>query len=326
MSPAIVIPAYNRPAALRRLLDSLLRADFSNELEPVPLVLSLEGSATEEVRDTAFGMTWPHGPLEILERPSHLGLKAHILTCGDLTKRFDSVILLEDDLVVAPGFYSYAREACAFYDSSDRIGGVSLYSFCYNEFGGFPFLPMDDGQDLYFVQSASSWGQAWTRSQWEAFRRWLETSSTGAIRQDPRIPETVRGWPDSSWKRLFNAYLVDTDRYFAVPRISMATNMGDQGTHFPCVQTHHTAPIPVRARRLALTALEASICRYDAYFELEPECLNQVMTVPFPEPFLLDFHGLKPKELLARAPWCLTVRARGGASTRGFGLRFMPPS
>lgn len=325
MRPAIVVPAFNRPVALRRLLVALLRADYSNEAKPVPLVISLEGNASPDVRALARELIWPHGPLEILEQPAPLGLKAHILACGDLAARFGSVVLLEDDLAVAPGFYAFAREACAVYDADDRIGGISLYAFLFNEFGGFPFLPMDDGLDLYFTQSASSWGQAWTKSQWSAFRIWLDGASDEAINSDLRIPEAVRAWPGQSWKRLYNAYLVDTGRYFAVPRFSMSTNMGDEGTHFQCIQTHHTAPLPVRPRRVRLTSLDESLCRYDAYFELEPECLNSVMSVPFQAPFSIDFHGLKPLGLLARAPWTLTVRAQPGTSIQNFGLRFLPP-
>lgn len=325
MNPAIVIPAFHRPLALNRLLRSLLRADYSQEGHPVPLVLSLEGGASEEVKDLVRGFTWPHGPLEILERSERLGLKNHILACGDLTERFGSVIVLEDDLLVAPGFYAFAREACAFYETDPRIAGTSLYSFLYNEFGGFPFIPMDDGLDLYFVQSGSSWGQTWTHGQWTRFRGWMESDRVAAIPGDVRIPEAVRAWPDQSWKRLFNAYLVDTNTYIAVPRISKSTNMGDEGTHFPCLQTHFATPLPIRPRKLSLPALDDSLSRYDAYFELEPDCLNRAMETPFPDPFSIDLFGIKPIELLAQRPWTLSCRAQPTRGNSSFGLRLMPP-
>ena len=46
--PTIVIPAYNRPAALQRLLASLLRADYPAD---VRLVIAIDGGGEWETGD-----------------------------------------------------------------------------------------------------------------------------------------------------------------------------------------------------------------------------------------------------------------------------------
>ena len=54
--PAVVVMAYNRPDSLRRLLESLLRASYPDE---VPLVISIDKSKTDTVRKLAESFDWP---------------------------------------------------------------------------------------------------------------------------------------------------------------------------------------------------------------------------------------------------------------------------
>ena len=204
--PAIVLPIYNRPDCLKRLLRSLLSADFSGVDGEIPLVFSLEGGTSPDCRALALETPWPYGPKRVVEQPTRLGVRHHILACGDLTETYGSVIVLEDDLTVSPGFYAFAKQAAEFYTPDPRIGGVSLYAFIFNEYGFFPFVPMDDGNDVYFVQSTSSWGQLWTREQWAKFRGWLRDSEGPKnLASDVRLPQRMREWPESSWKKLYNA-------------------------------------------------------------------------------------------------------------------------
>lgn len=327
MRPAVVVPLFNRPHALKRLLDSILQSDFSQADGPVPLVFSLEGGAHPDCVALVEDLRWPHGPKRVIQRPCRMGLREHLLACGDLTSEYGAILLLEDDLLVSPGFFTFAERAAAFYAEDARIGGVSLYAFLFNEFGGFPFVPLDDGQDMYFVQSASSWGQVWTERQWSAFRTWLRTpGAEEGLAQDVRLPEAVRQWSEHSWKKLFNGFLVDTGRYFAVPRQSLTTNLGEQGTHYHRTLTCFTQPLPVRPRGVLLSGLDESLSRYDAFFELEPGAFRNICPHPLPAEFTIDFHGLKPLELIQRTPWALTLRAGERAeSTFRFGLRLLPP-
>lgn len=327
MLPAIVLPAFNRPHALKRLLDSILQGEFEDAGGPVPLVISLEGDADPECQALAREVAWPHGPKRVIQHPRHMGLRDHILACGDLSATYGAVVVLEDDLLVSPGFYAFARQAAAFYAQEPRIGGVSLYTFIFNEFGGFPFEPLDDGLDMYFIQSASSWGQVWTADQWAAFRAWLDApGALDGLAQDVRLPEEMRGWPDGSWKKLFNAYLVDRGLYFAVPRTPLSTNLCDKGTHFLREWTHYTHPLAIGRRDIRFTGPDASLCRYDAFFELEAESFRKLTGHALPEAFTVDFHGIKPLELLRRMPWALTIRAQKAAqSSFKLGLRLLPP-
>src|SRR5574344_1345043 len=96
----IVVVAYNRLESLKRILASLSRGEYPRE--PVELIISIDRGDNQEVLQYADAFPWPHGEKRVIYRPENLGLKRHILTCGDLTQDHDGIILLEDDLVVSP--------------------------------------------------------------------------------------------------------------------------------------------------------------------------------------------------------------------------------
>lgn len=321
---AIIIPVYNRPVALGRLLRSLAATKPAGR--GATLVFSQEGDCTPEVAGLCDTFAWPHGEKQIRRHPEHLGLREHILACGDLTSEFSTVVLLEDDLCVAPGFLTFAQEAVAFYGQDERIAGISLYAFCFNELAQVPFMPLDDGYDTYFVQSASSWGQVWTRSMWRAFRAWQRPATREAPHFDVLHP-AMRAWPEDSWKKLFNLYLIESDRYFVVPRRGYSTNLGEVGTHYFQIHTQHAAPLTLGTHPPTRFApLDARACRYDAYFEIEPTTLHCHCPHLRPYAFQVDLLAQKDAGWLS-APLVLTSRPAPPSDTvLSFGLRFFPPA
>ena len=99
-SIALIIPAYNRHESLARLLSSV------GSLRPVgkdvTLIITLEGNATAEVIDIAESFTWRQGEKRVVRHKKQLGLREHILFCGDQSNEFEHVIVVEDDLYLSP--------------------------------------------------------------------------------------------------------------------------------------------------------------------------------------------------------------------------------
>ena len=176
-NPAIVIIAYNRLHCLQRLVGSVLAAHYP-EGGNVTLIISIDKSDHLEVQQYAESIEWPHGDKKVISHTVHLGLKKHVLHCGDLTDQYDSVIMLEDDLLVSPWFYDYALQASEFYKADRAVAGISLYNYQIAENRFFPFHPLHDGSDVYFIQVASSWGQLFHKDKWIAFRQWLRANDT----------------------------------------------------------------------------------------------------------------------------------------------------
>ena len=157
MKYAIVAVGYNRPDSIEQLLKSLLNANYAGD--QVDLVVSLDkGQRQQEIVTVAEKMSWPHGEKIVRAFPERQGLRAHIIQCGDLTEKYDAVVVLEDDLMVAPHFYSYVKQTVDRYVDDDRIAGISLYKHQTHPGVNRPFEPANNGYDVYMQQFAMSWG------------------------------------------------------------------------------------------------------------------------------------------------------------------------
>jgi len=287
-----VIVTYNRAYSLQRLLRSISRANFAGHTD-VPLIISIDKSNCQEVLEVARKFQWEHGPKCVIEHTEHLGLRKHIISCGDLTEEYGAVIVLEDDLYVSPVFYDYAVQAMRFYDGDERISGISLYSYDFNEYAQMRFCPLDDGYDNYFIQNASSWGQLWTRAQWVDFKQWYISQSQLTVRQEDPLPTSVIRWSESSWKKYFIKYMVLRNKYFVYPRVSLSTNFGDIGTHARVGSTRCQVPLALRRKVYDFSRLEDSISVYDSYFEIAAHCLKYYNQDLVHVDFESDFYGTK---------------------------------
>ncbi|WP_026837167.1 glycosyltransferase [Gillisia sp. JM1] len=230
--PAIVVVAYNRPHSLQRLLLSLKNANYDN-FSDITLIISIDYSYTlenEKVKEISKKFSWGFGPKEIIKHSSNLGLRNHVLSCGDLTNKYGSIIMLEDDLYVSPDFYLYSKKMLENYDNDLNIAGISLYNHKKNPNNWRPFNAGFNGYDIYFLQFAQSWGQCWSKRMWSDFFHWYEKNETWEIYY-PQLPEFVNSWPESSWLKYFIKYLVDKDKFFVYPYFSRSTNFNEVGTH-----------------------------------------------------------------------------------------------
>lgn len=266
---AIIVIAYNRPRALQRLLDSLTNAYYPDGLD-IPLIISVDKSDSTDTESVANDYVWEHGEKLVRLHEENLGLREHVLECGDISNEYDGVIMLEDDLYVSPSFYMYTLAAMNRVRLDKKVGGISLYNHRLNVHAREPFEAVDDGYDNYYLQLASSWGQAFSAEQWSAFREWYKVHKDDDITAD-NVPANVSSWSEKSWLKYFIKYLIDMDRFFIYPRISFTTNFGDEGTHADKGVNDLQVPIAGMRRYgqidFHFSDTEESGARYDAYFE-----------------------------------------------------------
>lgn len=321
--PAIVVAAYNRPDALQRLLDSLEKASYAG-CEDVTIVISVDRAEGNPLRQVVADFDWRWGKKRVVYHQQRLGLTGNILFCGDLSEEYGSAIVLEDDLVVSPGFYRYAMDAIDFYRHCDYVGGISLYSDIYNEYAQMRFIPLDDGYDNYFLQIAASWGQVWTKEQWQGFRDYYQQSVESPFTTDDGIPDFVIGWPDpTDWKKHFIRYLVATKRYFVVPRSALSTNCGEQGTHIASKHGNYHTYLLWGEKKFQFSYLEESKAVYDCYYEIEARILQEANSKLAQYDFTVDFYGSKNLAKV-KSPYILTVRSCEGAIA-SFAAELVPP-
>jgi hypothetical protein len=285
--PAIVVVAYNRVKSLRRLLNSISGARYPSQ--DIPLVISIDGGATEEVINLASDFQWKYGNKEILTRDNNLGLKEHIYTCGNLSSRYGSVIILEDDLLLSPAFYFYAIESLKNFGDDPKVAGISLYSYRITENGFHPFHSYDDGTDNYFMQVPSSWGEIWTDKQWANFMDWISGSNAN---NDDMLPGYVSQWPETSWKKAFFRYLISTNTCFVYPSRAYSTNFGDPGEHTDRKGLFQVL-LSDKSVNFNFKQFSESESIYDAWFEMDSDCLKAKVPALQNYDFTVDLNNSK---------------------------------
>lgn len=319
-SLALVIPAYNRLESLARLLSSvgnLRPADFE-----VTLIITLEGDTTSEVINVAESFEWHLGEKRVVRQKKQLGLREHILFCGDQTEEFDHVIVVEDDLYLSPHALEFTRAATDFYSTEDRVAGISLYSPAFSEISFRPFVPHHDEYDGYFMQQASSWGQIWSRDQWNNFRSWYAQNLKFDFEKS-NMPWNIKIWPKTSWKRYFMAFICETDRHFYYPRVSLSTNFSDSGTHQRS-NTRYQVQLQNRAIEYRFPKFGASESIYDVYYERLPGSFRDIAREYPEKELIVDLYGNRAISRKDHGRLILTSKTLESEPIRSYGLKLKP--
>lgn len=289
---AIVVVAFDRTICLNRILDSIKKANYDN-YQDINLFISIDYSGNEDCLDVANNFNWQYGTKNIINHRENLGLKKHIISCGDLVENYDAVIVLEDDLFVATGFYDYAQQAYSFYKNDYNVAGIGLYNYKYNELIDCPFDPIVDNYDNYFLQVPCSWGQMWTKQQWKNFKNFAVIEQLEEQDEDLFLPNSVWGWPKkTSWKRIFYKYMVKNNKHFVYPRISLTTNFGDVGQHYTASVLVLQTPLLQGLKLFTFSSFQQSYCIYDSFFEFDTQGYNRITNQNFDTSF--DLNGSKP--------------------------------
>lgn len=303
MNPAIVCMGFNRPFSLKRLLDSISQAHYS--IPNIPLIISLDYGGDPDCQQIANAFQWDYGSKHVLIHKENLGLREHVMHCGDLTQQYGTVILLEDDLIVGPLFYDWVCQAIEFSRNDNRIAGVGLYSHRYNYHAHVPFTPWPTGALNFFLQIPCSWGQAWTAEQWQSFRNWIKQKGWHHYHGD--LPRTITSWADSSWVKRFASYGLDTQRTWLYPIESHSTNCAEAGVHIQESTTLFQIPVSQGTfLHGKFSPLDQAWAQYDMYFENCSPLLAQAIHVN-PLDFECDFYGSKPFNEY-RKEWIVTTR------------------
>lgn len=323
--PTIVIPAFRRDTSLKRLLNSIREAWFP---EPPVIVISLEGGATQKVLDVAeeFKRSFPNVFLK--KHDKCLGLRRHIIECGDHALTDGSVIILEDDLWVDRYFYYFAVQALDDYAENENVAGIALYSPQFSEISQLPFIPIHNGYDTYPMRTPCSWGQAWSAAQWKQFKDWYQNTNESNLRKIEGLPESVKNWPESSWKKYFAGYICVKSLYFVYPYQPYATNCSDAGgTHIVGGTDQFQVTLADQMRVFPILRFapveKTNAVSYDSYMECSGDVVFRALKMSRDE-VEIDLHGSKPLSLLRLRKFALTIRS-ASAVEREYPLAFRPP-
>src|SRR5690606_15530719 len=239
---------------------------------------------------------------------------------GGLTREYGSIVLLEDDLTVSPAFYEFATAVLGAYGDEERVAGCCLYGLWFNGFTLEPFMPIEDGHDVFFLGVPHTQGLCFSAAQWSAFEA---SWRPGAVRPHPALHPAFLDFPPDEWFPALASYLAEAGRYFVFPRVSLTVGWGDAGAHFARGTSWFQTPLQYGHRRYSLPTLEEAVGVYDGFFELLPDRLRRLAPSLPAAGFDVDINATKQPANL-RADLVLTSRPVRSA-VKTYGLEMYPP-
>lgn len=311
---AIVLIAFDRIQSVRRLWESLLHADYASDR--VDVIISIDHSGRDDVKNFALNAQWPFGEKKVISHKKRMGLKAHVISCGELTETYENICVLEDDLFVSPGFYLYAKAAIQGVLNLASIAGISLYRHQWNPYVNRPFTPIEDRHDVFLMQIASSWGQIWNRKSWQDFMLWMANRVDADLHSEA-LPREVSAWSGKSWLKYHNAYLAETGQYFVYPRKSLTTNFSDKGEHANVTTTYQVELLWDTPETYRFPKNLDDSVKYDPFFEFIG--LSEVLGLKENE-ISVSFYGNKHRSSRFR----LTLENLPYKKIRSFGMKLRP--
>lgn len=237
----ILLFVYNRPTHLRQTVEALL----NNELSQVS-DLFIYSDAPKTTTDVAkvdevrafIHRTTGFKSVNIIERSENYGLARSIID-GVTTQveRFGRVIVLEDDLLVAPHFLEFMNDALETYKDEPRVGHIQACDFTQDS-----SLP-----DTFLIKWTGSWGWATWRDSWRLFnpdgkallteleRRNLTHSFdfNGRYGFTRMLRRQIEG-KNNSWAIRWNASLFLADVFSLNVGKSLVRNIGFDGSGTNC--------------------------------------------------------------------------------------------
>ena len=159
----ILLFVYNRPEHTRRCIESLQKNSLASESHLFIYADGAKDSTQQEaVNDVRNYIRTIQGfkQITLIERDENWGLARNIID-GVTTQvnQYGKVIVLEDDLVVAPYFLAFMNDALEVYKNEPKVGHIQACDFTQD-----PSLP-----DTFLIKWTGSWGWAtWDRA-WKHF-------------------------------------------------------------------------------------------------------------------------------------------------------------
>ena len=159
----ILLFVYNRPLHVRRSIESLLANELAKESELYIFSDAAKDEATQpnvdEVRQFIHSIKG-FKEIHYVERTENWGLARNIIDgVTRLVNEYGRVIVLEDDLIVAPYFLQFMNDALETYKDEDNVCHIQACDFTKD-----PILP-----DTFLIKWTGSWGWATWKRAWKLF-------------------------------------------------------------------------------------------------------------------------------------------------------------
>ena len=242
MIPPILLITFNRPEHTRQTIDAL-------RVQQPPLVYVFQdgprnGNEADQVNCTKVreviesGIDWPC-ELHTSYSETNRGCRdAIIYAITEVLKLHESVVVIEDDIITSPAFYSYMCKALDYYKDRKTVFSISGHSHSPSRFK----VPEDYDYDVYASPRLFNWGWGTWRDRWEqadwSFSYYEDFMKHPSEKQafcrggDDLLPMLVdeKNGRSSAWDIQFAYAHFRNHAVSIVPCVSYTMNIGQDGS------------------------------------------------------------------------------------------------
>jgi hypothetical protein len=233
----IVLFVYNRPLHTEQTLEALMANELANESI---LYIYADGAKVNSDESTLKAISATRAIIRkkqwcnevcIIEREINLGLAENIIDgVNNIINKYESVIVLEDDIKTASNFLVFMNKALKFYENCDKTFGISGY--CY------PKSKNLKSTHTYFLPISCSWSWATWKHTWDMVNfntnELIEFINKNNLKKKMNFGyypffemlEKQSLNQINSWAIRFYTSMFLCEKWFVYPPISMVQNIG----------------------------------------------------------------------------------------------------
>jgi hypothetical protein len=293
----IALFVYARPEHTRQTLESLAANDLAQDSELIVFADGPKAGASAETlaniqktRDLVTERNWC-GKVTLVASEVNKGLAGSIVSgVTKVVNEHGRIIVLEDDLHVAPGFLRFMNEALELYEHDAQVMHIAGYMFPVKA-----KLP-----DTFFYRSMFCWGWATWASAWkhlnlDAADLYKQLEARGFpedfnVHPSNEFYESIRANMDGriiTWAIKWLASIYLANGLCLVPGKSLVRNIGHDGTGVHCGSNDAMAVQPIAnsvpVKRIAIEPSKAAFKAMYAYYDrlqynLKNRVLNKIAT------------------------------------------------
>lgn len=235
----IAVFAFNRPRHFARTLLSLID---NFEFNKSKIFIFLDGPKRtidyeNQEKILRYMKSLNLSNIKLVHRSVNLGLSKNIITgVNEVLSEHDSIIVVEDDLVLSPFFLKYMNEGLKIFKDTNDVASVHGYIYPKTKFQN----------DIFFIKGADCWGWGTWKRAWDLLelngeflfselkkRKLLNEFNFGHSGPFIRMLKNQIKGKNDSWAVRWYASMFLQNKYTLYPRVSLVQNIGldGSGTH-----------------------------------------------------------------------------------------------
>jgi len=227
---AVIVFAYNRPSHLKRVLIAVENAKIKNDIY---LILDGPKNKIDSVNQEDIILSikrFSKNLCKIIKRKKNLGLQESIIKGIDhVTRKYDSVIVLEDDVIPYKGFFEFVTKSLKKFRNDNNISTICGYQFPNFTKAKNEIIPLA-------LPNFISWGWAIWSDKWREYRRNKQNIYKNA---NLFLPPFMKKYYKKKylmkkrrniWTLNFMFFNYIKNKKYIFPNISLVKNIGFDGT------------------------------------------------------------------------------------------------